>query len=55
MSKKTFNELVKEVFDLEVLITKLKKKRDSLMSGEIEKVDEEEVKKIEKESVFLEK
>lgn len=35
MSKKTFNELVKDVFDLEVLITKLKKKRDSLMNGEV--------------------
>jgi hypothetical protein len=34
-------------------IGKLKKKSDSLVSGEVEKVDEEKVKKIEKDSVFL--
>ena len=50
MAKKTVDELELDTFELGNQISKLKKKKDYLVGEDIKKVDEEEVKAIEKES-----
>ena len=48
MAKKTVDELELDTFELGNQISKLKKKKDYLVGEDIKKVDEEEVKAIEK-------
>lgn len=55
MAKKTLEELELESMDLSTTINKLKKKKEYLVGEDIQKVDEEEVKKTEKQAEWLER
>lgn len=55
MAKKTLEELELESMDLSTTINKLKKKKEYLVGEDIQKVDEDEVKKTEKQAEWLER
>jgi cell division protein FtsB len=55
MAKKTLEELELESMELSTTINKLKKKKEYLVGEDIQKVDEDEVKKTEKQTEWLER
>lgn len=55
MAKKTLEELELESMELSTTINKLKKKKEYLVGEDIQKVDEDEVKKTEKQAEWLER